>query len=258
MDSKLLGTYMIDASGIAVEDVIKIAESCYNSTSKPMSYADILHSVEPSWMPDEYELSHDHLAESLQWSIEGEDGIIRVDENGVVTAEGVGTVYVVATVSEDGFEATGRCRIDVTEHVRPEGIQLSATTLTTELYKTDYTGFEILLQLPQNYPVDGTVARTATMAQAGSGVAMTTACFTESEVYGDLSRYFQLVILDDRSVRIIPTDYAVENPKEVKSQYKNITITATAGEASVSTKGNGKTEYTSAVFGYEQLHRQEQ
>ena len=185
----------------------------------------------------EYELSHDHLEESLQWSIEGEDGIIRVDENGVVTAEGVGTVYVVATVSEDGFEATGRCRIDVTEHVRPEGIRLSTTTLTTELYKTDYTGFEILLQLPQNYPVDGTVARTATMAQAGSGVAMTTACFTESEVYGDLSRYFQLVILDDRSVRIIPTDYAVENPKEVKSQYKNITITVTVqGEEFVSEK----------------------
>ena len=63
----------------------------------------------------EYELSHDHLEESLQWSIEGEDGIIRVDENGVVTAEGVGTVYVVATVSEDGLvtiTGPGACTIE--------------------------------------------------------------------------------------------------------------------------------------------------
>ena len=180
------------------------------------------------------------LADHIEWTTDNENRICVDPKSGEVTAREVGTAYVIATVSADGMELTARCRVDVAamEEEEPkkldiEGIQLSSTKVTTELYSTNYAGLDILLKLPQNYPsVEGvmTASGAAAMAQAGvkeNGVAIETARFTDEA----MAKLFAISVLDDRRVQIAPTDYAVENPKEVKSKYTGtITVTVQGGE----------------------------
>ena len=178
----------------------------------------------------EVELSHDYLAEYLQWSLEGDEGIVTVENGRVkVTQNGTGNVYVVATVCESGFMATSRCRVEVAESIQLKGIQLSTDKLTAELFKTDYAGLEILLQLPDYYPEQ--TASTYSLRRGNTGVMMESARFT-SDTLHDL---FEIVILDDRSVLVIPRVTAItnalENSKSVKSKYTDsITVTVQGRE----------------------------
>ncbi|MBQ5931959.1 MAG: hypothetical protein IIX00_06840, partial [Tidjanibacter sp.] len=97
-----------------------------------------------------------------------------------------------------------------------EGVQLSATTCTTELYSSNYTTFEILLQLPQNYYRE----ETSTYGlRGGRGVMMENAYFTNEA----MAELFDLVILDDRTVQIVPKiDEDITNPAEVKTKYSSV------------------------------------
>ena len=172
-----------------------------------------------SEMQLEYEIS-DYLAEKIRWSVDGDSGILEIDADGYMTALGAGSVYAVATVEEDGVIFSSSCLVEITEVIRLDGVQLNTAAVTTELYKTDYTGFEILLQLPQNYPIVE-----STYGLRG-GSLMTSARFT-SDAVNDL---FAIEILDDRSVLLIPTDKAVAdsvaNAKSVLTKYTD-TITVT-------------------------------
>lgn len=173
------------------------------------------------------ELSPDSLIDDIQWSIEGDEGIVSVDQDGLVTALGVGSVFVVATVEKDAFCVSARCRVEVAESSRIEGIQLSTTAITTELYSTEYSSFEILLRLPQ---------RKARMAAVGDdsvqddGIAIEHACFEDA----NLANLFDIQVLDSRSALIVPSDYAVANPKLVAGKY--------TGKINVTVQGK---EYTS-------------
>ena len=172
----------------------------------------------------EVEFSRDDLREFTSWTIEGDEGIASVDQNGFVTALGEGTVYVVATLSYSDLEVTSRCRIDVTETLQLEGIQLNTTKVTTELFRTDYATFEILLQLPQNYT---SAVSTYSLRGQHHGVAIEGIRFTDAAA----AACFELVALDDRTVMIVPTEYAVSNPKAVKSSYKSsVTVTVQGQE----------------------------
>ena len=171
------------------------------------------------------DISPADLTEDLYWSIEGENGILHVDQNGFVTAFRAGTAYVVAELTVDGYTISSRCRVDVTEELVLDGVQLSTDKLTSELYSTAYTAFEILLQLPQNDPAAeemNVISHAASMSQSGGGIAMESARFTDDAI----AALFELKVLDDRSILIVPTDYAVNNPKAVASKYTG-TITVT-------------------------------
>lgn len=170
------------------------------------------------------------LAELLQWRVEGKEGILSVSRTGEVVAQNVGSVYVIASVSDGENEMTARCRIDVaeTDALKPEkidieGVHLGTATVTTELYSTDYAEFEVLLQLPQNDPNSMTAARTAAMAveerMPNTGVTIDDARFVAPEVRVDLNDLFGLQVLDDRRIRIVPTQDAVDNPKTVAGRY---------------------------------------
>ena len=209
------------------------------------------------------------LSQFLQWSVEeGSKEIVSVEPDGTVTGHAVGTGYVLATVKNGGITATARCRIDVaqtdletkpteetdepTEYVEKlvDGIQLSTTKLTIQLYKTDYAGFEILLQLPQNYPIAAT-----TYSLRGSGVAIEEAYFTNETV----RNLFEILVLDDRSVLVIPTDYAVKNPKQVKEEYKSTVTVVVAGREYVSktmtlTVKKSKPELTASVKAFNSFY----
>jgi len=164
------------------------------------------------------------LTEFLRWKVESdEDGIISIDEKGNVTALKPGTAYVLATVDSGVNTITARCRVDVVEtetieeveRIQLDGIQLGATKATTELYSTNYTEIDVLLKLLQN---ESTLSANGdSQIPDAKGVAIEGARFTDETV----AKYFDLIPMDDRRLAIVPTDYAVKNPKEVKGSYKS-------------------------------------
>jgi len=171
----------------------------------------------------EVAISPEEFISRITWSTDDEN-IIQVDETGMVTAVGEGTAYVSASVCYGDLAFTARCRVDVMNSIKPEDIQLSTTKLTTELYSTDYESFEILLQIPQNYPLE---INTYSLRNRNSGVTVESANFS-SEVVSEL---FELLVLDDRHVLVIPTEKAMANPGVVKESYSSaITIKLTGVE----------------------------
>ena len=161
------------------------------------------------------EVYPEEFAGQTEWSVEEEEGIVAMAGN-VLTAAKPGTAYVTATLMVGEATLTARCRVDVTEATELDGVQLNATKATVELFSTDYADLEILLKLPQNY----TMSEQAEVQD--NGIAIDSAWFTEDA----LAKLFEISILDDRRIQIVPTEYAVENPGKVKSKYTG-TITVT-------------------------------
>ena len=109
--------------------------------------------------------------------------------------------------------------MDVVPAFELDGIQLSTQAITAELYSTAYTPFEILLLMPQNY------SPAAYALRGFGGVAMESVRFADEEI----AKLFDIEVLDDRSVMLVPTDYAVENGKSLKSKYTSGLIVTVAG-----------------------------
>ena len=169
----------------------------------------------------ELAVSPAEFAGKIEWSVDGDEGIITMDGS-VITAAAPGTAYITAAVAEDGFESVVRFRVDVAEEITIDGVQLASNKATTELYKTEYTTFEILLQLPQNY----TVQADETQTFENKGIAIEGAKFTDET----MAKLFDLVVLDDRTVQIVPTNEAVNAPKTVKGSYKGTVTVTVAGQ----------------------------
>lgn len=196
------------------------AEDCFITVQeyialKPGETAQLTAEVQPSV-----------LTEFVQWSTEEDNGIVSYDNNGAVTANAVGTAYVLAEVQVEETTLTARCRIDVAETepneqeepvIKLEGVQLGTTKLTTELLSTNYPTFDILLQLPQNLPVAAASTFSLRDRPVGNGVAIEEIRFTASTA----AVVFDLVALDDRTVMVVPTDYALEYPEEIHKSYKS-------------------------------------
>ena len=176
------------------------------------------------------EVSSRNLSDDIQWTLEeGGEEVLSVDARGNIRTLGIGTAYVVVSVTDNDITLTERCRIDVSESIELDGIQLSTRKLASELYSTDYASFDILLQLPQNYPTDqGTlsVSQNAALDLEDSGIAVDSAEFADET----MEKLFELVVLDDRRVQVVPTDYAVANPGEVKSKYTGSVIVTVQGK----------------------------
>ena len=164
----------------------------------------------------------EELNGAVKWHIEGNEDVVRV-ENGLITAKNPGTAYVVAEVDDGETTLTARCRVDVRAGTKLDGVQLGSTSVTSELYSTDYSKLDILLILPQNVsggPEELADSRSAARASAGveienTGVAMESVKFTNP----DIAKLFDIAVVDDRTVRIIPTQEAIDNPKAVKNKY---------------------------------------
>lgn len=156
------------------------------------------------------------LAGSLHWCIESDaQNILSVNGSGLVTALNPGTAYVLATASDGKTIFTARCRVDVTEETGLEGIRLSTQKLTTQLYSTAYSKLDVLLMLPQN--------NTTALSEdaAPMGIAIKDAWFTDAQA----SKFFSLQVLDDRTLAVVPTQYAIDHAADVKSAYtSSITV----------------------------------
>ena len=158
-------------------------------------------------------------AEYLTWSAENPTGreIISVSGSGSVTALDIGTAYAVATVSYKDYTFTARCRVDVTEksveeEIEISGIELGTTAVTSELYSRNYAEAEILLLLPQNMSV---MSADAAEKPEDNGIAIKSARFTDPAA----AEMFDLAVVDDRRVAVVPKNSSIENAKAVKSSY---------------------------------------
>lgn len=181
-------------------------------------------------------------AEALEWSVTPE-GILDVDEEGNLTPLTAGTAYVKATVKHGTYEFSATCRVLVVNEKAQElkEVTLISTNAALELYKT--SGVQLRI-----HPRVGNQASTQSASEAD---AIATYGAEEGEALGhliqsaefgsldknkdivlndDMNDLFDLEVMDDWTLRLIPTDYAVENPGKVKSSYKSKIVLYTADQ----------------------------
>lgn len=178
-------------------------------------------------------------AGDLKWSVTPE-GILDVDEEGNLTPLTAGTAYVKATVKHGTYEFSTTCRVLVVNEKAQElsDVTLISTNAALELYKT--SGFQLRIH-PQLGNKASTYAYDADTvdsydADEALGHLIQSAEFGSLDknkdivLNDDMNDLFDLKVMDDWSLWLIPTDYAVENPDKVKSSYKSKIVLHTADQ----------------------------
>ena len=172
-------------------------------------------------------------AGDLTWSAENPENtqVISVNEFGDVTPIAPGTAYAVATVTHGQYVFSARCRVDVTQkraNQEVTGVQLGTTSLTTELLRTDYAAFDVILLLAQNRNPEVTPD---TIAPEGgmedNGVAIESAAFADEKA----AAVFDLAVKDDRTLLVVPKASAINNPKPVAGSYTSKVRVTVDGKA---------------------------
>lgn len=150
-----------------------------------------------------------------------------------VTAGTPGIAYVKATATHGAYTISATCRVRVvnleTEHITD--VELRDTSVTTELYRTEGTLISVFPEFSQRK------ASTQSAFNAGEGNAdghlIKLARFGTDLKQGDknydkevaaadkMNELFDLEVVDDWTLRLVPTQYAVENPGEVVSKYSS-------------------------------------
>ena len=178
-------------------------------------------------------------AGNLEWSVTPE-GILDVDEEGNLTPLTAGTAYVKATVKHGTYEFSTTCRVLVVNEKAQElsDVTLISTNAALELYKT--SGFQLRIH-PQLGNKASTYAYDADTvdsydADEALGHLIQSAEFGSLDknkdivLNDDMNDLFNLEVMDDWSLWLIPTDYARENPDKVKSSYKSKIVLHTADQ----------------------------
>ena len=176
---------------------------------------------------------------NLEWSVTPE-GILDVDDEGVLTPITAGTAYVKATVKHGTYEFSATCRVLVVNEKAQElsDVTLISTNAALELYKT--SGFQLRIH-PQLGDKASTYAYDADTvdsydADEALGHLIQSAEFGSLDknkdivLNDDMNELFDLEVMDDWSLWLIPTDYARENPDKVKSSYKSKIVLHTADQ----------------------------
>ena len=177
-------------------------------------------------------------AGDLEWSVTPKEGILDVDEEGNLTPRTAGTAYVKATVKHGTYEFSTTCRVRVVSEKAQElsDVTLISTNAALELYKT--SGFQLRIH-PQwginastyaadtvdSYDADEALGHLIQSAEFGSLDKNKDIVLND-----DMNELFDLEVMDDWSLWLIPTDYAVENPGKVKSSYKSKIVLYTADQ----------------------------
>lgn len=172
-------------------------------------------------------------AGDLTWSAENPENteVISVNEFGDVTPMAPGTAYAVATVTHGQYVFSARCRVDVTQkraNQEVTGVQLGTTSLTTELLRTDYAAFDVVLLLAQNRNPEvtpDTIAPDGGMED--NGVAIESAAFADEKA----AAVFDLAVKDDRTLLVVPKASAINNPKPVAGSYTSKVRVTVDGKA---------------------------
>ncbi len=175
----------------------------------------------------------------LNWTVENSEGktvaanVFEYDDNGTVTAKEKGTAFAIASIEAGGRSYKARCRIDVLDGFVAEkavGVSLPVKTAEVELYKTDYTRISVVLEFLQNQ-VKGksdsmsAVSDNRTNIIEDNGIAIENAFFNDETV----AKYFDLRVRDDRTLEVVPTDYAIANANSFKGKLNSAITVEGAG-----------------------------
>ena len=181
-------------------------------------------------------------AEDLKWSVTPQ-GILDVDEEGNLTPSTAGTAYVKATVKHGTYEFSTTCRVLVVNEKAKElkEVTLISTNAALELYKRSGVQLRIHPRLGtydadtvESYHADEDDETVETVEALGHLIQ--SAKFASKDknddivLNDDMNELFDLEVMDDWTLRLIPTDYAVENPGKVKSSYKSKIVLCTADQ----------------------------
>ena len=182
-------------------------------------------------------------AGDLKWSVTPE-GILDVDEEGVLTPLTAGTAYVKATVKHGTYEFSATCRVLVVNEEAQElkEVTLISTNAALELYKT--SGFQLRIHprvgnKASTYAADTENSYDADEAEETKealGHLIQSAEFGSKDknndivLNDDMNDLFDLEVMDDWSLWLIPTELARENPDKVKSSYKSKIVLYTADQ----------------------------
>ena len=207
---------------------------------------------------DYLDLSWTVTDENGQPFVSEEDAVISVDENGTVTALRPGTAYVLAAYSIETWLNTttenARCRIDVIAAADEEGGELAQpvaaavrqvtlldSKATVELYKTEYATVSILPEMERllsTAAANSVVSDEAFPPPADKGAAVASARFT-----GAGSELFDAVVLDDRTIAVVPKEstlhLAQQKASNVKGSY-SFGLELTMADGSVFTAQSAK------------------
>ena len=186
------------------------------------------------------EVSPIQWAKELKWSVSPQ-GILDVDEEGNLTPRTAGTAYVKATVKHGTYEFSATCRVLIVNEEAQElkYVTLISTNAALELYKKT-SGFQLRIH-PQLGDKASTYANDADTvdfydAEEALGHLIQSAKFGSKDknddivLNDDMNDLFDLEVMDDWSLWLIPTDYARENPDKVKSSYKSKIVLYTADQ----------------------------
>lgn len=176
-------------------------------------------------------------AGNLEWSVTPK-GILDVDDEGVLTPLTAGTAYVKATVKHGTYEFSATCRVRVVNEKAKElsDVTLISTNAALELYKT--SGFQLRIHPQWGINASTYAADTEDSYDADEALGH----LIQSAEFGsldknkdivpndDMNDLFDLEVMDDWTLRLVPTRYAVENPGKVKSSYKSKIVLCTADQ----------------------------
>lgn len=165
------------------------------------------------------------------------DGDLQLD----ALAAGTGTAFLIWYVPElvDASPVTtASFRLDICDAENPiTGVSLSETKKTVELFKDEYASFEVILEMDRLLTY-GNSQYLETETPISGSASLTSVKFVNADgEESALNDYFSLVCTDDRTVRIVPTEAAIqaalENKKAVSTSY--------TAPLQVSVKYDGKT-----------------
>ena len=177
-------------------------------------------------------------AGDLEWSVTPKEGILDVDEEGNLTPLTAGTAYVKATVKHGTYEFSTTCRVRVVSEKAQElsDVTLISTNAALELYKT--SGFQ--LRIHPQWGINASTYAADTVdsydADEALGHLIQSAEFGSKDKNNDIvpnddmNDLFDLKVMDDWSLWLIPTEDARENPDKVKSSYKSKIVLHTADQ----------------------------
>lgn len=157
-------------------------------------------------------LDADALAEGIVRPLKGASGQVRVSW----FLEGSDNVDI-------GWKATAAFRLDILDERDPDtsvtGVSLKQAAQTIELFRSDYQKIEILVEF--NKLLNQTTTLDTDRADASAlPVTVRSAAFSDPAA----AELFELVAVNDRTLRIIPTEAAIESAlvsrAAIKGSYK--------------------------------------
>lgn len=182
-------------------------------------------------------------AGDLKWSVTPE-GILDVDDEGNLTPLTAGTAYVKATVKHGTYEFSTTCRVRVVNEKAKElsDVTLISTNAALELYKTSGVQLRIHPQWGINASTYAADTVDSYDADEALGHLIQSAKFGSKDknndivLNDDMNELFDLEVMDDWTLRLVPTELAVENPGKVKSSYKSKIVLSTADQEDLLTE----------------------